>query len=215
MAEGEIYNNLKNLNIDYSMSKIRIKNTKYLTTLGRNARGETEGQVNEVIKLYSESKIPQLQTAENIIVDLLFNKNKKYVSKKCVKLIEKHKANEPLNKRLTQSTIKPFIIDVMLYKFFSRDEDEDDEQFKQRKRRAKLYKKAYEQIGILSLNVKGKEQIFTQALYKLLEINKEVGLDDTSDLFHKMERILKTNTEVAYKYWGDSVGIAAIYLFQL
>ena len=90
---------------------------------------------------------------------------------------------------MTQSTIKPFIIDVILYKFFSRDEDEDDEQFKQRKRRAKLYKKAYEQIGILSLNVKGKEQIFTQALDKLLEINKGVGLDDTSDLFHKMESI--------------------------
>ena len=29
-----------------------------------------------------------------------------------------------------------------------------------------------------------------------------------------MERILKTNTEVAYKYWGDSVGIAAIYLLN-
>ena len=116
---------------------------------------------------------------------------------------------------MTQSkTIKPFIIDVILYKFFSRDEDEDDEQFKQRKRRAKLYKKVYEQIGILSLNVKAEEQILTQALDKLLEIKKEVGLDDTSDLFHKMERILKTNPEVAYKYWGDSVGIAAIYLLN-
>ena len=97
---------------------------------------------------------------------------------------------------------------------FSRGEDEDDEQFKQRKRRAKLYKKVYEQIGILSLNIKAEEQILKQALDKLLEISKEVGLDDTSDLFHQMERILKTNPEVAYTYWGDSGGIAAIYLLN-
>jgi len=45
----------------------------------------------------------------------------------------------------------------------------------------------------------------------LLEINKEVGLDDTSDLFHKMEKILKTNEQVAYTYWGGSAGISAIY----
>ena len=103
MAEREKYNSLKNLNLDYNMtSKSRIRNTKYLNTLSRNARGETETKIKEVIKLYSESKIPQIQTAENIIIDLLFNKNKKSVSKKYDKLIEKHKANEPLNKRLTQ-----------------------------------------------------------------------------------------------------------------
>ena len=43
-----------------------------------------------------------IQTAENIIIDLLYNKNKKSVSKEYDKLIEKHKKNEPLNKRLTQ-----------------------------------------------------------------------------------------------------------------
>ena len=59
-------------------------------------------------------------------------------------------------------------------------------------------KKLYEQIGILSMNVKGEEQILKEALEQLLEINKEVGLDDTSELFHQMENILKTNPEVAY-----------------
>ena len=84
-----------------------------------------------------------------------------------------------------------------------------------RERRGLNYiKKVYEQIGILSLNVKADEQILKQALNKLLEINKEVGLDDTSDLFHEMEKILKTNEQVAYTYWGDSVGIAAIYLLN-
>ena len=105
MADREKYNRLPNNNIknvSYSMSTARLRNTKYLNTLGRNARGDTETKVKEVIKLYSESKIPQLQTAENIIVDLLFNKNKKSVSKKYDKLIEKQKKNEPLNKRLTQ-----------------------------------------------------------------------------------------------------------------
>ena len=67
-------NNIKN--VSYNMtSKSRIRNSKYLNTLSRNARGETETKIKEVIKLYSESKIPQLQTAENIIVDLLYNKN--------------------------------------------------------------------------------------------------------------------------------------------
>ena len=96
-------NSLPNNNLLYNMaSKSRIRNSKYLNTLSRNARGETETKIKEVIKLYSESKIPQLQTAEIIIIYLLFNKNKKSVSKKYDKLIEKHKANEPLNKRLTQ-----------------------------------------------------------------------------------------------------------------
>jgi hypothetical protein len=84
------------------MTKTRIINTKYLTTLGRTARGDAEAKVNNIIKLYSESKIPQLQTAENMIIDLLYNKNKKSVSKKYEKLVEKHKKNEPLNKILTQ-----------------------------------------------------------------------------------------------------------------
>ena len=84
------------------MTKTRTRNTKYLTTLGRNARGDTEPKVNEIINMYSESKIPQLQTAENLILDLIYSKHKKSVSKQYDKLIEKHKTNEPLNQRLTQ-----------------------------------------------------------------------------------------------------------------
>ena len=82
MDGGLNSNSLKNNNIknvSYNMtSKIRIRNTKYLNTLGRNARGDTEDKVNEVINLYREGKIPQVQTAENIIIDLIYNmKNKR------------------------------------------------------------------------------------------------------------------------------------------
>ena len=44
MAESEKYNSLENnKNLLYYMtSKIRIRNTKYLNTLSRNARGDTE-----------------------------------------------------------------------------------------------------------------------------------------------------------------------------
>ena len=77
MAESEKYNSLKNLNLLYNMSKSRIRNTKYLNTLGRNARDETETKIKEVIKLYSESKIPQISTAENMIIDLIYNKKTK------------------------------------------------------------------------------------------------------------------------------------------
>ena len=83
MAERETYNSLQNnKNLGYSMTKIRTRSTKYLNTLGRIARGDAITKVNQIIKLYSESKIPQLQTADNIIIDLLYNKNKKSVSKR-------------------------------------------------------------------------------------------------------------------------------------
>ena len=80
------------------MTKSRTRNTKYLITLGRNARGDTEDKVNEVIKLYSESKINQIRTAENIIVDIIYNmknkKKQKTITKKYDKLIEKHKTKK-------------------------------------------------------------------------------------------------------------------------
>ena len=74
MAESEKHDSIENKNLDYNMtSKSRIRNTKYLNTLGRNARGEAEAKVKEVIKLYSSSKVPQLSTAENMIIDLIYN----------------------------------------------------------------------------------------------------------------------------------------------
>ena len=96
MAEREIYNENNNIkNLGYNMTKTRSRNTKYLITLGRNARGDAEDKVNEVINLYREGKIPQIQTAENIIIYLIYNmKNKrqqKSTTKRYDKLIEKHK----------------------------------------------------------------------------------------------------------------------------
>ena len=149
MVESRKYNNQNNniKNVSYSMSKSRLKNTKYLNTLGRNARGDAEAKVKEVINLYSESKIPQISTAENMILDLIYNtktkRQQKTQQKTYEKFITKHQANEPLNKRLTQSkTITRFVIDVISYKLFSRGENDIDEEFKQRKKRTKLYKKS-------------------------------------------------------------------------
>ena len=64
------------------------------------------------------------------------------------------------------------------------------------------------------MNVKGDEQILKEAFEKLLEIVKKIGLVDTSELFHQMENILKTNADVAYTYFGGSTGIDAIYLLD-
>ena len=72
---------IKNNLIYNSMSKNRIQNIKYLNTLGRNARADAVEKVKEVIKLYSESKVPQLSTAENMILDLLYNYKKKTLQK--------------------------------------------------------------------------------------------------------------------------------------
>ena len=144
MVERKKPNSLENIikNLGYNMTKSRTRNTKYLITLGRNARGDAEPKVNEIIKLYSESKIPQLQTAENIIIDLIYNKKKKSITKRYDKLVDKYKTKEPLNKRLEQAkTIKPFIINVILYRLFRQGQDESDAEFKQRKMRTKLHKK--------------------------------------------------------------------------
>ncbi len=125
MDGGLNKNSLKNYNLGYNMtSKIKMRNTKYLSTLGRIARGDAEAKINEVINLYREGKISQIQTAENMILDLILSKNirqQKSTTKKYNKLIAKYTTKEPLNKRLTQSkTIKPFIIDVILYILFTR-----------------------------------------------------------------------------------------------
>ena len=106
--DGSLNNNSQQNNkiLGYnSMSKIRIRNIRYLNTLSRNARDETQIKVKEVIRLYSETKISQLQTAENMILDLILSKNirqQKATAKKYDKFITKHQGNEPLNKRLTQ-----------------------------------------------------------------------------------------------------------------
>ena len=59
------------------MSKIRLNNSDYLTSLGRRAKGEATPKVAKIIKLYNQSKISQLQTAENIIIKLITAKTEK------------------------------------------------------------------------------------------------------------------------------------------
>ena len=83
---------IKNNLIYNSMSKNRIQNIKYLNTLGRNARADAVEKVKEVIKLYSESKVSQLSTAENMILDLLYNYKKKTLQKNMRNLLLNIKA---------------------------------------------------------------------------------------------------------------------------
>ena len=59
-------------------SKTRLRNTNYLSSLGRKAKGEsTTAKVDKIIELYRQSKISQVQTAENIINKLVFYFQKK------------------------------------------------------------------------------------------------------------------------------------------
>ena len=95
--------NLKNLNI-YNMSKTRERNVNYLLSLGRRAKGEATPKVSKIITLYNQGKISQIQTAENIIRKLIntkTEKEQKSAFKQYEKIVENYKANEPLNKRLT------------------------------------------------------------------------------------------------------------------
>ena len=86
-------------------SKIRLKSVDFLISLGRRAKGEATPKVNKIITLYNQSKIYQLQTAENIIIKLITaktGKQQKSTLKQYEQLIEKHKNKEPLNKRLVE-----------------------------------------------------------------------------------------------------------------
>ena len=100
----EILQKHKNLS-NNNMSKIRLTNTDYLISLGRRVKGEATPKVNKIITLYNQSKISQLQTAENIIIKLITAKTEKQQQstlKQFDQLIEKHKDKEPLNKRLVE-----------------------------------------------------------------------------------------------------------------
>ena len=85
----EKYKNLNNNN----MTKTRERNSNYLISLGRRANGEATPKVNKIITLYNQSKISQLQTAENIIIKLITAKTEKQqrsTLKHYEKLIEQH-----------------------------------------------------------------------------------------------------------------------------
>ena len=106
MVQGLKNISLKNLQNLYNnnMTKTRERNAAYLISLGRKAKGEATPKVNKIITLYNQGKISQIQTAENIIRKLITaktEKEQKSAFKKYDKLVDKYKANEPLNKRLT------------------------------------------------------------------------------------------------------------------
>ena len=90
----------KNYNLGYNMtiSKARLSNIKHLNKLSKIARGDAIPKVNQIIKLYSENKINQIRTAEEMIIDLIYNmKNKKKqasITKKYDKLRDTHKTKE-------------------------------------------------------------------------------------------------------------------------
>ena len=87
------------------MTKTRERNAAYLISLGRKTKGEATPKVNKIITLYNQGKISQIQTAENIIRKLITaktEKEQKSAFKQYEKIVDKYKANEPLNKRLVE-----------------------------------------------------------------------------------------------------------------
>ena len=72
MDVGLNINSLQNnKNLGYNMSKSRIRNTKHLITLSKIARGDAITKVNQIIKLYSESKIKKQKLNSFFIPDKL------------------------------------------------------------------------------------------------------------------------------------------------
>jgi hypothetical protein len=96
------YNNMDN---KFVMTKIRSKNSNYLTSLGRKAKGEATPKVANIITLYNKGKISQVETAENMIIKLITTKTEKQklsTFKQYDKLVSKYETKEPLNVRLDE-----------------------------------------------------------------------------------------------------------------
>ena len=83
-------------------SKIRSRNTRYLNTISRNASKNVRDRVVDIINLYKEGKISQMQTAENILLKLLSGdgRTQKAGIQQYNKTIVKFKQQEPLKQRL-------------------------------------------------------------------------------------------------------------------
>ena len=88
------------------MNKNILRNSKYLVSLGRKARGDESAKVDKIIDLYKSRKISQLQTAENIIMKLISKDQKIKASgaKLYDKSVVKHVDVEPLSHRLREKT---------------------------------------------------------------------------------------------------------------
>ena len=96
MVEGE--QPLKTY-LSYNMtSKSRLMNIKHLNNLSNVARGDAITKVKHIIKLYSENKIKQIRTAQDMIIDIIYNmknENKQTsITNRYDKLVEKHITKE-------------------------------------------------------------------------------------------------------------------------
>ena len=80
------------------MKKSILKNIKYLEGLGRNSKDKARGAILHAIDLYSQRKIPNVTTVENLILALR-SPNRSLQSKAFkdyAKLTEKYDDAEPL-----------------------------------------------------------------------------------------------------------------------
>jgi len=83
-------------------SKIRTRNTRYLSTISRGATLNVKDRAVNIINLYKEGKISQMHTAENIILKLLSSDGRpqKAGIQQYNNTIVKFEQQDPLNQRL-------------------------------------------------------------------------------------------------------------------
>jgi len=173
------------------------------------------GKLNEfykdyVVSLYKQRKITRYNAAENIIKSLTTNitKSAKIFQNTLKKYETKVGVKERRNKAKEEQTLRKvdrilgkrqklsdeqFIINVLLYRVPTPDEDETKEQYEARKRKMKLYQKTYQQVAALSLNVEADEAILKQCLNKLVEREPILTDATTKALFEQMLLIIRTN----------------------
>ena len=84
------------------------KNVEYLKSIRRNSSDVNNHRINEIIDLYSQRKIPNLKTAENVI-RLLSSKHKSQQQKAYNTYME-------TIKKYDLGQYQNFAIDIILYK---------------------------------------------------------------------------------------------------
>ena len=108
------------------------------------------------------------------------------------------------------------MVSVLLYILPTKDQDETQEEFHKRMKKKKLYKGVYEQVAALSLTVKGSETTLKNSLNRLVERIQTLHDYDSSEAFHALRDILRTNKKYkeAEQTIAQSADIAAIYLIK-
>ena len=161
------------------------KNVEYLKSIRRNSSDVNNHRINEIIDLYSQRKIPNLKTAENVI-RLLSSKHKSQQQKAYNTYME-------TIKKYDSEKYQDFVVDVILYQ-----EPKETDDLNNPNVRKRLYKKLLQvyigQTTIKTLVAVDRLKNYKSVYYTLKEERQK----------------MKNGRLVPYNYYKDQLSLIHI-----